>query len=196
MALNTTLKCSRIGETGKPLAVIAVELRLQAGHMETSAQDALAALAVLSEEATLLSGDSAADSPPGGAGAALSDAGARLHAAGDAIESDLAELARQGEAVVASLRNAAARLDFQGEIGAALDEATAFLADQAGDEIPWTDDLRGPLGDLMARIAKDYTMATEREVHRAYSLRLGADEAPPPAAAVAAATSDDDDFLF
>jgi hypothetical protein len=27
MALNTTLKCSRIGETGKPLGVIAVELR-------------------------------------------------------------------------------------------------------------------------------------------------------------------------
>jgi hypothetical protein len=37
MALNTTLKCSRIGETGKPLGVIAVELRAHAIHLETSA---------------------------------------------------------------------------------------------------------------------------------------------------------------
>jgi hypothetical protein len=37
MALNTTLKCSRIGETGKPLGVIAVELRQHAIHLEKSA---------------------------------------------------------------------------------------------------------------------------------------------------------------
>jgi hypothetical protein len=193
MALNTTLKCSRIGETGKPLAVIAVELRLHAGHMETSAQTALTALGDLTEAAATLGGEPDDDAPaPGGAGAALSDAAARLHAAGDAVEADLIELARQGEGVVNSLRSAAARLDFQREIGTILDEAAETLSDQAGEDIPWTDDLREPLGALLAKIAKDYTMATEREVHRTHTegLDLVVEPVEPKAAA------NEDDVLF
>jgi hypothetical protein len=193
MALNTTLKCSRIGETGKPLAVIAVELRLHAGHMETSAQTALTALGDLTEAASALGGEPGDDaSSPGGAGAALSDAAARLHAAGDAVEADLVELARQGEGVVNSLRSAAARLDFQREIGAILDEAADSLSEQSGEGIPRTDDLRAPLGVLLAKIAKDYTMATEREVHRALTEGLDLDAEPveiKPAA-------NEDDVLF
>jgi hypothetical protein len=193
MALNTTLKCSRIGETGKPLAVIAVELRLHAGHMETSAQTALTCLSDLTEAAGALGGAEDDDAQaPGGAGAALSDAAARLHKAGDAVEADLVELARQGEGVVNSLRSAAARLDFQREIGAILDEAVETLAEQAGDETPWTDDLRGPLGALLARIAKDYTMATEREVHRTHTAGLDLDAEP----AEANPAANEDDVLF
>jgi hypothetical protein len=193
MALNTTLKCTRIGETGKPLAVIAVELRLHAGHMETSAQTALTALADLTEASGVLGGEPDADAPEqGGAGAALSDAADRLHAAGDAVEADLVELARQGEAVVNSLRGAVARLDFQREIGAILDEAAQTLFDQAGDEIPYTDDLHAPLGDLLAQMAKDYTMATEREVHRLHTAHLDLEAAPVEAKPV----QDEDDVLF
>ena len=193
MALNTTLKCSRIGETGKPLAVIAVELRLHAGHMETSAQTALAALAELTEASGVLGGEPDAEAPEqGGAGAALSDAADRLHAAGDAVEADLVELARQGETVVNSLRGAVARLDFQREIGAILDEAAQTLSDQAGDETPWTDDLHAPLGDLLAHMAKDYTMATEREVHRLHTAHLDLEAAPVEAKPA----QDEDDVLF
>jgi hypothetical protein len=170
MALNTTLKCTRIGETGKPLAVIAVELRLHAGALDTSARDALAALTGLSDEAAQL-----ADGPGegGGGGRALSDAAARLHSAGQAVDADLGGLAREGDAVVEALRHAAGRLDFQREIGVILDEAAAALAAQAGNAGALrTDDLAAPLATLLARIAKDYTMASEREVHQAYVERL------------------------
>ncbi len=187
MALNTTLKCTRIGETGKPLAVIAVELRMHAGALDTSAQDALAALSGLSDEAASLS-----DVPEeGGAGQALADAAARLRAAGQAVEADLGGLARQGETVVNALRHAAGRLDFQREIGATLDEAADALAAQAG--APRIDELAAPLSALLAVIAKTYTMASEREVHRAYVASLDLDAAPlapEPAAAT------DDDVLF
>lgn len=187
MALNTTLKCTRIGETGKPLAVIAVELRMHAGALDTSAQDALSTLAGLAEEAARLS-----DAPEeAGAGQALSDAAARLHRAGEAVEADLGGLARQGDAVVASLRHAAGRMDFQREIGAILDEAADALAEQAGT--PRIDDLRAPLGALMARFAKDYTMASEREVHRAYVAELDLEAEPVAAEPTAVA---DDDVLF
>jgi hypothetical protein len=123
-----------------------------------------------------------------GAGQALSDAAARLHSAGEAVEADLGGLARQGDAVVASLRHAAGRMDFQREIGAILDEAAEALAEQAGT--PGIDDLRAPLGALMARFAKDYTMASEREVHRAYV--AGLDLEAEPAAAEPTAVADDD----
>ena len=188
MALNTTLKCTRIGETGKPLAVIAVELRLHAGALDTSARDALGALEGLSDQAALL-----ADAPVAGvAGQALSDAAARLHAAGEAVEADLGGLARQGDAVVASLRHAAGRLDFQREIGVILDEAAEALDRQAGPP-PRTADLAAPLGALLARIAQDYTMASEREVHRDHVAALDLPMAPEPDAP---AKVTDEDVLF
>lgn len=187
MALNTTLKCSRIGDAGKPLAVIAVELRLHAGHLETSAQDAFATLAELSGQASGLSTEAGGE----GAATALADAAGRLRRAGDAVESDLAGLARQGEAVVGSLRQAAERLDLQREIGAVLDETAGTLSMLAGEDVPAVDDLAEPLSALLEKIAKTYTMAQEREVHRAYAAHVAA--APP---AEAAANTDDEDVLF
>jgi len=190
MALNTTLKCSRIGETGKPLAVIAVELRTQAGHLEITAHQALTALQGLAGDAAGL--DHGADGAQTGAGQVLSDAAARLKQAGAAVEADLVSLARQGEGVVEALRRAASRLDFQREIGAILDEAAAALEEMAGDETPWTDDLIEVLGPLLERIAKTYTMAQERETQRQATQHLDLNavvEAPAAAAA-------DDDLLF
>lgn len=167
MALNATLKCGRIGDVGKPLAVIAVELRLHAGHMETSSQEALGALDVMTGEAARLAeADTRDDDATGGAGAALSEACARLRGVGEAVEADLVELARQGEAVVDALRRAAARLDFQSEIGAIIKSGADALSELAGDEPPWIDDIRAPLAGLLQRIAKIYTMASERDVHR------------------------------
>jgi hypothetical protein len=50
------------------------------------------------------------------------------------------------------------------------------------------------LGDILARIARSYTMASEREVHRRFA---PADEASGPAEAGAdIADDDDDDGLF
>jgi hypothetical protein len=165
MALNTTLKCSRFGDTGKPLAVIALELRLHASQLDVSARDAMTALDALSVESGVLAGPAQSDA--GDAGGALSEAASRLRSAGDTVATDLATLVSLGETVVDALRRAAARLDFQREIGGTLDEAAEALAQMAGPDLPRTDDLGGPLGELLLRIAKTYTMAQERDVHRA-----------------------------
>ena len=192
MALNTTLKCSRMGDVGKPLAVIAVELRNQAGHLETSAADALDALNILAQEAGALSGDSVARTDEAHAGDALAGAAERLRQVGHAVEADLQSLARQGEAVVESLRRATGRLAFQREIGAAMDDAAQTLAAQAGDEPPWTDDISGPLGALLEGIAKTYTMAQERETHRRMTQALDL----AAAAGGSETNQNDDEVLF
>jgi hypothetical protein len=196
MALNTALKCSRIGDAGKPLAVIAIELRAHAGYMDISAQEAMSAVDTLSNDAALLSaaGADEAVGNAGGVGAVLSDVTERLRTAGDAVEADLASLARQGDAMVGALHQMAGRMDLEREIGAILDDAADALAEGAGGGEG--EGLGGPLGELLALIAKRYTMVQEREVHQAFadSLPFELTAAEPPTQA--AVEADPDDVLF
>jgi hypothetical protein len=189
MALNTTLKCARIGETGKPLGVIAIELRQHAGHLETSAARTLAALEGLS----LSAGASAGHDAEGGAtvvAGALQSAVERFRTTGEEIDSDLAAAAREGEGVVDLLRRAVARFDFHGHVGAYLDKAASELDARAGVDGP-LDDLMPVLGPMLQSLARTYTMVQEREVHASMTANLG--EAPEPAAP---AVLVDDDVLF
>ncbi len=197
MALNTTLRCGRIGPAGKPLAVIAAELRHHAGHMETSAVQAMASLGDLTDDAHRMSqantGETAGFSDAVGVG--LSDVARRLREAGDKVEMDLTCVAREGDALVAGLSRASASMHFQRQIGSIVEEATDALAEDGGDGSPVTADISAPLGDLLARIAKRYTMAQEREVHRRMTDRLGA-EAPAEGLAIVPDDMELDDVLF
>ncbi|MCA0359214.1 MAG: hypothetical protein LCH78_20620 [Proteobacteria bacterium] len=189
MALNTTLKCARIGETGKPLGVIAIELRQHAGHLEMSAARTLAALEGLSMSA----GASAGHDAEGGAtlvAGPLQSAVERFRTTGEEIDGDLAAAAREGEGVVDLLRRAVARFDFHGHVGSYLDKAASELDAGAGDNGP-LDDLMPVLGPMLQSLARTYTMVQEREVHAAMTADLG--ELPEPAAP---AVLVDDDVLF
>lgn len=189
MALNTTLKCARIGETGKPLGVIAVELRAHAGHLETSAAHTLKALQSLSASADA-EPDAIAQDGASGAALALRDAVGRIRKTGDAVEGDLVDAAHQGAAVVDMLKRAAARFDFQRQVGDHLDQAAAELEGLAEDVA--VDDVMSALSPLLADLARCYTMAQEREVHAAMTagLDMAVAEVETPAAV------DDDDLLF
>ena len=191
MALNTTLKCSRIGETGKPLGVIAIELRQHATHLQTSADRTLTALESLAASAE---GQAAQARGAGGAAqasAALRDAVDRIRTTGDAVEGDLADAAHQGGEVVEMLRRAAARFDFQRQIGDFLDQGADALARGAGPENDRLDDVMAVLSPILADLARAYTMAQEREVHAALTAGLG-----EVVVETAAQTVEDDDVLF
>lgn len=183
MALNTTLKCSRIGETGKPLGVIAVELRAHAIHLEKSAAQTLNSLGGLLAAAEALGrretdGD-VHQSQAAAAAAVLAGAVARIGKAGDGVDSALTAVARQGAEIVDMLRRAAERFDFHRQIGSVLNDAAGDLLDKAGDAEIATDDIAPALRPLMARLAKQYTMSQEREIHRALTKDLGADTPAP-----------------
>lgn len=188
MALNTTLKCARIGDAGKPLSVIAIEMRAHAGLLEASAQRALVTLQALAADADQM----AQDQGGGLAGAALTTATERLRKANVTVEADLAQVAQQGETVVSALRDAAARLDFHGEIGAALDAAADLLDTGQPDTGAQADETL--LAEVLQAIAKSYTMAQEREIHAALTAGL-ADLAPTPAP-VAAPEDELESVLF
>ncbi|ADG08953.1 hypothetical protein B7G68_02265 [Caulobacter segnis] len=196
MAMNTTLKCSRIGETGKPLGVIAIELRQHATHLETSAGHTLAALESLFGSTT----DEAVDdsellerqaSAASAAAEALRDAVERIRKTGDEVEGDLASAAQQGGAVVDMLRQAATRFDFDRQVGGYLDEALGLLNRDLGQDGP-IDDLAAVLAPLMAKLSRTYTMAQEREVHAPFADAVGEVPELNPHAQPPAAQSDDD----
>ncbi|PHY18830.1 hypothetical protein CSW59_10300 [Caulobacter sp. BP25] len=196
MAMNTTLKCSRIGETGKPLGVIAIELRQHATHLETSAGHTMAALEALfgstSDEAMddseVLERQASAASA---AAEALRDAVERIRKTGDEVEGDLASAAHQGGEVVDMLKQAAARFDFDRQVGGYLDEALNLLKRAMGDQGP-IDDLAPVLAPLMARLSRTYTMAQEREVHAPFADQVGEVPELNPHAQPPAAQSDDE----
>ena len=196
MALNTTLKCSRIGETGKPLGVIAIELRAHAIHLEKSAALTTTSLEGLFNAAEALGQrETSQDGKAAAAATVLSDAVARIGKAGDGVDSALDAVARQGADVVDMLRRAAGRCDLHDQIGSVLDTAANQLLDMAGDDEIFTDDIAPALHPLMARLAKQYTMAQEREVHRALTEGL-TQASMTEVEVIAPPVADEDDVLF
>ena len=171
MALNTTLKCARIGDAGKPLAVIAVELRAHAGHLESAAQATLGGLQGLGHDAGALVEEQA----DGGVSHALTAAATRVRKASESVEADLAEAAQQGEAVVRTLDDATRQLDFHGDIGAHLDAVVKALGEDVGDAAPQLGEAAGAIAGILQSIAKSYTMVQEREVHAAIVAELALD---------------------
>lgn len=179
MALNANLKCSRMGDEGRPLGVIAIEMRAYAMLLDETAGDTELALADLSGGR-----DAAADAVHAEAdiGGLLQEAAARIGEAGDAADVDLAGFAAQGEAIVSGLAKAAARLNLRAEVGDVLERVAGELDALAGPDLLAIDqEAAGALETLMGRIGALYTMAREREIHREFAETC----APPALAAVA-----------
>lgn len=168
MALNATLRCARIGEQGKPITVIATELRGHASKLEDAADKTLVGVETLIGGAAGLGGGDASGNP---ATAEISEvlqtALSRIREAGGAGGGEIVDLAKQGGAVVEAMNQAAARMDCRREIGLLLEAAAtaldalpcapaAFEAEQ--DEV---------LTACLDALFKQYSMVQERDVHRA-----------------------------
>lgn len=200
MALNTTLRCSRIGDAGKPLSVIALELRQHAGNIEVSAKSAQALLREVGDRAKVLT-DAREDPEDVGSashvGAILDRVTSFLRQMSDQLEADLEGLTGQGASAAGSLRSAAASLDLKAEIGGVMDRAAAEL-DAQGDQDPdAVSDLEAPLGALLAKASARYTMAAERDVHARIVARLAFEVAEArPAAATEAEPAELEDVFF
>jgi hypothetical protein len=198
MALNTSLKSSRLGEAGRPLATIAIELRSQAGQLERIANVCGGTLRELTDAAVSLAGDDTEDAGDSdiGAGAALLTATAHIHQAGAATERDITALAAQGETVLDLITRSAERLDLQTDIGAALEQVLQDMPDEPVAAELCTGDIRAPLGAILTKVRATYTMVQERVLHDAMTGEWGLDVAPPPPVAESVAGDAFEDVLF
>lgn len=190
MALNTALKASRMGDEGRPLAIIAAELRTHAGYLESGANICVTSLRTLLDTAdVMVAGQAEAE-----AGASLLDAVERISAASHKAEGDVGSLASRGEAVLRLFTRSAASFGFQRDIGERLSRAMRELAAQTMAAEPCPAAAARLLAELFDRLGAVYTMAREREIQAAIAERLNLDAAPQLARA--SAEDDVEDALF
>ncbi len=191
MAINSSLRCNRLGEIGKPLNVIALELSSHAGELETSADQTLAALTALARIAGDSDGLDQADAIDA---TRLDGVRGRLRQAADVIEHDLAGLGVQGAETARSLAVATDQLGLKEDLGDALHTAAITLAEEAGPVVEDLTDIAGVVGAAMDEIARCYTMARERTIHAAHAVGGEPVETAPTEAA--SGGEEFDDILF
>lgn len=191
MALNTNLRCSKIGEEGKAINVVTAELRTFAGRMDEAAEAILAALHKLQTISAHMCDTAGAEGTEGESlEGRLKDAAREINVAADAMDDSLKVFDDQGRAAAGLMREAMTKLDFKAELG----DILAECAETAGALVIEQPDLTGldeALAEIGPRIYKTYTMAAERDIHAELFGRPAAAEPAPSADAF----EDDDDML-
>lgn len=166
MALNANLKCGRLGEVGRPLSVVAVELRQYADVLGDTAGQAEAILVGLA------GGFDTQGETGGGAaavGVLLETAAAPIREAESKVGAELAGMAAQGDAVIQVLGQAMSRLNFQAEVSGVLLAASDGLRPAEPVAVEDLDEAASAaLTEVMAEIGKHYTMVRERQIHAPY----------------------------
>ncbi|HWK47101.1 MAG TPA: chemotaxis protein [Stellaceae bacterium] len=184
MGLNTTLKCGRLGDVGRPLGIIAQELRLYANEIATEAIDVMTDL----DQVVAISGALSGRDQDGRAADIASVADIMAHslsglsAVGQSLADALGTLEHDGDVVAGLLQETVARTNVHHEIGQVLRQAAADLTSVAPK--PDYDLANAPEADrLVELIARSYTMERERKIlnrHAPGRSHRNAAAAPPP----------------
>nr|WP_245355342.1 chemotaxis protein [Rhizobium leguminosarum] len=190
MALNTNLRCSRLGEEGKSINVVTAELRIFAGKLDDSADAIVNGLPALEAAAGRVA--PATDAGPGGLGESLTSAVGNIRSAANAMENELKVLAENGREVATKISLLIGKLDFQHDLGEVLARCADLLEGIAGTDIADISDLTEAIAPLDRKIFKHHTMAQERNIHRDI-IPASEDSTPAP---VETAKAENDEDLF
>lgn len=177
MALNTNLRCGKIGEEGKAINVVTAELRIFAGHLDDAAEKILVELRVLEGAAQQLLEQSGDIDEDNCLDERLARALERIHTVGEAMETDLDRMAGEGKKGVEQMNAALAKLDFQADLGDVLRRCAEDIALDPSERLDF-DGLENALAIIGPRINRTYTMASEREVHAQLLGTPAPEEAP------------------
>lgn len=190
MALNTNLRCSRLGEEGRSINVVTAELRIFAAKLDDSADAIVNGLPALEAAAGHIA--PATGTGSGGLAESLTSAVGRIRSGADMMEDELRVLAEHGREVAARINLLIGKLDFQHDLGDVLARCAEVLETVAGDEIADISDIAEAIAPLDRGIFKLYTMVQERNVHR--EILPATEESAAAPAEAAKAESDEDLF--
>jgi len=188
MALNTNLRCSRLGEEGRSINVVTAELRIFAGKLDESADAIVTGLPALEAAAGRVA--PAADVGTGGLGESLTSAVGNIRSAANMMENELKVLAENGREVATKISLLIGKLDFQRDLGEVFASCADLLESAAGTEVADISDLTDAIAPLDRKIFKHYTMVQERSIHRDI-IPACEDSIPAPAETVKAENDED-----
>jgi hypothetical protein len=166
MALNTNLRCSKLGEESRAINVVTNELRAFSARLDDVTDRALAHLRLLNEQAAGLSRTEASREGNGEPDlvARIEIALAHVTQAGDALDAKLDDLQQKGQEIALKVAKATAGLDFHRDLTAILDDCISLASDAVRME-PTRDGLEHVLSGIGAEIFRTYTMKSERDIH-------------------------------
>ncbi len=190
MALNTNLRCGKLGEEGRAINVVAGELRSFASLLDEDAEKILTGLGKLETQSAGLKDWRQTNEPDNASGLGAHIDAALLHIteAGASMDMNVKELRRCGEDMTSQVAEIVGSLDFRAGIGETLASCTQEVS-FARRTIMDKNGLETPLAVISERIFKIYTMAAEREIHaKVFGVENTAIESEP-------ASSDDEDLF-
>jgi hypothetical protein len=164
MALNTNLRCSKMGEEGRSIKVVTSELRIYAAKLDESADAIVTGLTALETSAGNVSSSEERSSHR--LDERLKSAVGNIRTGTAGTEEELSVLAEHGRELATRMLQTLGKLDLQTELGDMLTDCADRLNEMAGPYPIDVSDLGEIAAQLGARIFDIYTMSQEREVHR------------------------------
>jgi hypothetical protein len=181
IATNTRLLCRRHGAVGRAVAVVAQEVDAYARDLGATTIDVGRTIGRLGDaEVSLALGDDEPD-----VATMLARALLVIREACRRTEQVVLQGGDDAQRLVELVEATAVDLAQELSLTGTMEEASAILAERAGDLPELTPDDEGALHAVLPAIAKLYTMAAERDVHARFLL--------PGMATTAHAANDDDD---
>ncbi len=184
MAWNTDLRCHRLGDEGKALAMVASEIRGFAtalatisGEIRQSVERLVGAVTALRDPEAEQGGDAAE---------ALTESLACIRDGAQRMREGMAGLSDDAAAVTRILETTTSNVDCEAAFGDALRSVVLQLK-LFGTPCPAPEgEVAAALAGLLDGMARSYTMAREREIHTRFAL-------PGTSASPQASMDDDDD---
>ncbi|MGE6744123.1 chemotaxis protein [Allorhizobium pseudoryzae] len=177
MALNTNLRCGKIGEEGKAINVVTAELRIFAGQLDEVAEKIVGELKGLETAAQALIDEPQDMIEVGSLDARLDNALQRIRNVCTRMEADLKQMSGDGQRGIEQMNTALAKLDFQADLGEVLRRCAEDIQLDPAHGLS-TEGLDEAIAVLGPRINRLYTMASERELHAAILGTAAPEEAP------------------
>lgn len=204
MAWNTALQCRGLGADGRGIAVISEEIQSFSRHLADIWERVAHNFAKVEASAGTV-GQKRGDDAETDTSDMLRESLATIRAGSDRMAESL-QMVDQDAAQIATILGALAQdIAADAVMGAVMIEAVDALATlaEASPELPLLAERREEQqqewGQLFAQIYALYTMASERDIHRAFLAEHGDEEQADPAPNAAALGGDDgffDDGLF
>ncbi len=188
MAWNTDLRCHRLGDEGKALAMVAQEIRGFATMLATISAEIRRSVESLVGAVTALRDPEAENG--GDAAEALTESLACIRDGAQRMRTGMAGLSEDAAAVTRILETTTSNVDCEAAFGDSLRSVVLQLKLFGTPCTAPQGEVAAALAALLDGMARSYTMAREREVHHRFALPGTASSTPTDM------DDDDDDGLF